>query len=316
MCTNAPLCAPADRGPRLSRILVIRLGALGDFVLSFAPFAAIRARHAADEVTLLTTAPFADLARRAPWFDHVAIDPRPAWWNLPGVLRLARTLHGFDRVYDLQTSTRTARYFRLAGRPPWSGVAPGATLPHANPARDAMHTLERQREQLRMAGIDALPAPDLTWLDGGGFDLPTPYALLVPGAAPHRPRKRWPAVRFGQLAAVLHARGLTPVVLGMRAEAPLAAIVTAACPAAIDLTGRTGLPDIAGLARRAALAVGNDTGPMHLAASVGCPCVVLFSADSDPALTAPRGPGGSWPVVLREPDLADLPVARVAGALP
>jgi hypothetical protein len=44
--------------------------------------------------------------------------------------------------------------------------------------------------------------------------------------------------------------------------------------------------------------------------------VVLFSFDSDPSLTAPRGPGGEWPVVLRVPVLADLPVARVAAALP
>ena len=58
--------------------------------------------------------------------------------------------------------------------------------------------------------------------------------------------------------------------------------------------------------------MGNDTGPMHLAAAVGCPCVVLFSADSDPALTAPRGRVR----VLRAPHLADLPVARVAAALP
>jgi ADP-heptose:LPS heptosyltransferase len=300
----------------VSRILVIRLGALGDFALSFGPFAAIRAHHATDDITLLTTAPFADLARRTPWFDRVVIDHRPGWWDVPGLLRLTRDLRGYDLVYDLQTSARSSRYFRLAGRPPWSGIAAGCSLPHANPARDAMHTLERQREQLEMAGITVFPPPDLSWL-AGTIALPSrPFGLLVPGAAPHRPRKRWPAARFADLAGVLHLRGLTPVVLGTAAEAPLAATITTACPAAIDLTGRTSLPDIASLASAAALAVGNDTGPMHLAAAVGCPCVVLFSDDSDPALTAPRGPGGSWPVVLREPDLADLPVARVAGALP
>ena len=53
---------------------------------------------------------------------------------------------------------------------------------------------------------------------------------------------------------------------------------------------------------------------MHVAAAVGCRCVVLFSADSDPALTAPRGPGGAWPTVLRADDLADLSVEAVARA--
>lgn len=300
----------------MKRILVIRLGALGDFVLSFAPFAAIRSHHPDSEIVLLTTAPFAEMARRAPWFDRVIVDARPAWWDLPGLLWLARRLRGFDFVYDLQTSGRSSRYFWLAGRPLWSGIAPGCSHPHANPLRGHMHTLERQRDQLAMAGIVDIARPDLSWLTGQPFDLPEPFALLVPGAAPHRPQKRWPAERFGELAAVLAAQGIAPVVIGSAAETPLARTIRSASPRAIDLTGHTSIADVAGLARRAVLAVGNDTGPMHLAAAVGCECVVLFSDDSDPARTAPRGPGGAWPVVLREPDLADLPVARVAAALP
>jgi ADP-heptose:LPS heptosyltransferase len=295
----------------MNRVLVIRLGALGDFVLSFGPFAAIRAQHATAEITLLTTTPFAEVAARAPWFDRVLVDARPAWWDLAGLARLARGLRGFDLVYDLQTSARSCRYFRLAGRPRWSGIAPGCALPHTNPRRDFMHTLERQEEQLRMAGIEHFPPPDLGWLAGRAFELPRPYALLAPGAAAHRPQKRWPATRFAELAETLRARGITPVVLGGAAEAALAAAI----PSAIDLTGRTTLADLATLARGAALAVGNDTGPMHLIAAIGCPTVVLFSAASDPALTAPRGPGGTWPTVLREPDLADLTAARVAAAI-
>jgi ADP-heptose:LPS heptosyltransferase len=89
------------------RILVIRLSALGDFVLSFGPFAAIRAHHPDAEITLLTTAPFAALANAAPWFDWIEIDARPPWWDLPGLGRLWRQLQGFDRVYDLQTSGRS-----------------------------------------------------------------------------------------------------------------------------------------------------------------------------------------------------------------
>ena len=95
----------------MTRILVIRLGALGDFVQSFGPFAAIRAHHPDARITLMTTAPFSDIARRAPWFDEVAIDARPRWWDLLGILRLRAALRGFDFVYDLQTSVRSSRYF-------------------------------------------------------------------------------------------------------------------------------------------------------------------------------------------------------------
>ncbi len=114
----------------------------------------------------------------------------------------------------------------------------------------------------------------------------------------------------------LPARGTSPVVIGTRAEAPLAATIRAACPSVLDLTGQTEIADLAGLAARASLAVGNDTGPMHLAAAIGCPSLVLFSADSDPALTAPRGPDGSWPRLLRVDDLATLSADRVAASLP
>ena len=305
----------------MRRILVIRLGALGDFVLSFGPFAAIRAKHPDAEITLLTTPPFAALAKRAPWFDRVEIDARPSWWNPFGVLRLARRLRGYDFVYDLQTSRRSSLYFRLAGRPPWSGIAAKCTHPHDNPLRDVMHTRERQREQLEMAGITDFPTPELGWLDRplanpSVAGLPHPYALLVPGASPQRRRKRWPAECYGALAAILVQRGLTPVITGTSADTKLAAIIRDACPQAMDLTGRTDLADLFSLARGAAVAIGNDTGPMHLAALAGCPAVVLFSADSDPALTAPRGPDGSWPRLLRVADLSDLPVERVAAALP
>lgn len=304
----------------MTAILVIKHGALGDLVQAFGPFAAIRAHHPAARIDLLTTPPFAALMRRAPWFDHVLTDDRPPWWHLPAQAALARSLAaaGYGRVYDLQTSARSSRllaWLRLFGaRPEWSGIARGASHPHANPDRDAMHTQDRQREQLAMAGITAFPPPDLDWLEGDAarFDLPGRFALLIPGAAPHRPAKRWPAEHHGALAAHLAAAGLTPVVLGTPAEAPLAATIRERCPAARDLIGQTAIADIAALARRAVLAVGNDTGPMHLIAAIGTPSLVLFSADSDPALCAPRGREVR---ILRVPDLRELPPAQVITAV-
>ena len=84
------------------------------------------------------------------------------------------------------------------------------------------------------------------------------------------------------------------------------------CGEAKDLTGQTSQAEIAVLARGASIAIGNDTGPMHMIAAAGCPTTVLFSAVSDPTLTAPRGPAVT--VLKREP-LADLSVAEVAATL-
>ena len=271
------------------RILVIRLGALGDFVLSFPAFAALRAHHAADHVTLLTTAPFAGLARDAPWFDAVRVDTRPRWTDLAGVLRLRRQLTGFDFTYDLQTSGRSTRYFWLAGRPPWSGIARSCSHPDADPGRDALHTVARQRGQLAACGVPPAEA-DLSWLRNGGPIIGAPYALLIPGTSvAHWGAKKWPVERYAALAQMLSARGIRPVVAGTAAEAADARAILAACPEAMDLTGRTTLQALAGLAHRATVAVGGDTGPIHLAAMVGCRVVALFSRFSDPALAAPLG---------------------------
>ena len=139
------------------RILVIKLGALGDFVLATGPFAAIRDAHPDDEIVLLTTAPYTQIGRSCGLFDEVWMDERPSRFDFLGIYRLRQKLRGghFVRVYDLQTSGRSAWYFwlmRSFGRPQWSGVAPGASHPHANRNRNTMHTIERQAEQLAMAG--------------------------------------------------------------------------------------------------------------------------------------------------------------------
>jgi ADP-heptose:LPS heptosyltransferase len=314
--------APGDRtaaNAEKSRILVIRLSALGDFIMALPAMMAIRRAHPDASITLLTTAPLAELGRRSGWFDQVEIDPRPRWRDAAGWLKFRRWLRGagFERVYDLQSQDRTALYFRLffpGPWPEWSGIARGASHPHRDPHRRHMHAYDIHAAQLRIAGIREIGAPDLAWLDDPAIaeqGLPRRIALLVPGSAPHRPAKRWPAARFGALARILSEKGVTPIVVGAQSEHHLAAEIRAACPEALDLTGRTSLFAIAGLARRAEIAFGNDTGPMHLAALLGCRCVSLFSAESNPARSAPRGRDVT---VLRRPDLADLPVAAVAEA--
>jgi ADP-heptose:LPS heptosyltransferase len=299
------------------RILVIKLGALGDFVQAMGPAAAIRAHHADAHITLLTTAPYAELARAAPYFDAVWVDDRPGLfdpvglWRLRGRLRAAR----FDRVYDLQTSDRSSFYHRLMGRPAWSGIARHASLRHANPQRDTMHTLDRQAEQLRIAGIDRVPAPDFAWAapDIGHLDLPERVLLLAPGGSAHRLAKRWPVANFAALAVRAARHRVTPVVIGGVTEQSLGAVIAERCGGARDLTGLTSLGEIVSLGRRALHAVGNDTGPMHLIVAAGCPATVLYSAASDPALTAPRG---ARVTILRRADLAELGVAEVAATLP
>ena len=296
------------------KVLAIRHGALGDVIQALGPFQAIRRHHPGAHLVALTGSPFAELLRASGWFEDVWIDDRPPPWRLGAWLGTIHRLRAarFDRVYDLQTSSRTAWYFRLMGSPApeWSGVAPGASHPHDNPDRVEMHTADRQAEQLRLAGIPEVPPPEVSWLDAdvSRLGLPERFALLVPGGSAHRPAKRWPIAGYAGLARALSGLGLVPVVAGTREESGLAREIIAAVPGTIDLSGRTSILELAGVAHRARLAIGNDTGPMHVTAAVGCPSLVLFSAESDPARCAPRGPVVE---TLRRPNLADLTVEQV-----
>ncbi len=301
--------------PRHRRILVIKHSALGDFILAQGAFQAIREHHRGAHITLLTTAPFAAMAQASRLFDAIEIDPKPGALQWGKWLKLRRFIvgSGFERIYDLQHTDRTHAYFRFFGRnpPEWSGIAAGCSHPHANPQRNHMHTLERLAEQLADAGIAATPAPDLSWLTDDVAELQPqgPYALLVPGGAAHRPDKRWPAEHYAALAQALHKAGITPVAIGADAERAEITRIVAGAPGTVDLCGNTSLGAIAELARHARVAIGNDTGPMHIIAAVNCPSVVLFSAASVPEQTRPRG---SSVRVLQEADLATLPVEKVS----
>ncbi|PTT08943.1 glycosyltransferase family 9 protein [Caulobacter sp. HMWF025] len=312
----------------IKKVLVIKLGALGDFVLALAAMKKIREAHPKAKITLLTTPPFEALARLSPYFNSIETDGRPGdvgdLTKMLGRLRAAR----YDRVYDLQTNSRTNWYFQaLRPFPPqWNGIASGCALPQRGTARLRMHTLERQADQLRAAGIwpdaptepGSAPPPDLSWIlrrhkeprPVAGAAAPRPYVLFVPGGSAHRPEKRWPVENFAQLGSLLKARGLDIVIIGGPQESAMARQIQKAVGQARDLTGRTDFAQLAVLGAKAALVVGNDTGPTHLLAAAGAPTIALFSGASDPDLCGPRG----HVAVIRSPDLKALPVSTVASA--
>jgi ADP-heptose:LPS heptosyltransferase len=309
---------PARIVARPRRILIVKLGALGDLIQALGPVPAIRRYHAGDRLYLLTTQPYAEFARQTQLFDEILIDRRPGWTDLDGWLGLRRRLRAgrFARVYDFQTSDRSNFYFRMmwpGPRPEWSGTAPKCSHPHANLARDRQHTIDRQAEQLLMAGIYPVPTAPALALAGR---LPAVlerrrFALLIPGSSPRRPAKRWPAGHFGELARRLWGLGYLPVVVGVAGEEAIGRAICRVCPEAVDLIGGTDVAGLSTLAAAAAVTVGNDTGATHVAAAAGRPVVALFSRASQPSLCAPRGTAVR---VLREPDLADLRVETVLAA--
>lgn len=307
----------------MSRVLVIKHSALGDVILALPQLRAIRAHHPGQSLVLLTTAPFTELFRQTGYFDEVWCDDRPKIWHLRKTLKLIRQIRdgAFTRIYDLQGSQRTRWYFRLLGLPlfgpsppEWVGNAKGCSHHIPDPV-EPIHITELRRRQLALVGIPDPGLPDLGFLtaDITQFDLPQRFALLVPGGSPHRPAKRWPAAGFAALARHLLGAGITPVLVGREAERSQIDGILAHCPAAMSLCNRTSIADLAALGRAAALAVGNDTGPMHVIAAAGCPSLVLYSAESDPRKVSPRG---DWVRIIQCLSLEQLTLEDAIAALP
>lgn len=299
-------------------ILVIKHSALGDMILALPLLAAIRRHHPDEKIVLLTTAPYVDLAQRSGLVDEVWTDTRPRLWQIGQTWSLIRRIRqgGFSRIYDLQGTQRTRGYYRLLGSPRdiWVGNAEGCRYYIADPTAP-IHIADLRAQQLALVGIPDPGLPDLNFLktDIARFNLPARFALLVPGGAPHRPAKRWPAPAFATLAQHLLKKDIVPVLIGRTAERAEIDAIKAAVPAARDLCDQTSIADLATLGRAAMLAVGNDTGPMHIIAASGCPSVVLYSVESDPRKISPRG---DHVQILQRPSLQDLTTDDVIAVLP
>ncbi len=294
-------------------ILVIKLSALGDFIIALGAMKAIRNHHPNAHITLLTTKPFENFAQKSGYFDAVIIDKRPKFYQFSKWFLLRRTLNQgkFNRVYDLQNNDRTTIYYNLLSpKPQWVGTAKGASHYFDPPERTAGLPLDGHRVLLAHAGIQDISIDKMEWIDTDiqKFNLQNPYALIVPGSAPTRPEKRWPMEKYAQLCHELVLKNINPVLIGTKDEQEITDYIAAHCPQAINLTAKTSLFDIITLGRNAVYAVGNDTGPMHMVAPTGCKTLVLFSKHSNPTRNAPMGDNVK---TIQVDDFNDLDVQRV-----
>jgi ADP-heptose:LPS heptosyltransferase len=101
------------------------------------------------------------------------------------------------------------------------------------------------------------------------------FAVLNPGAG--WPSKIWPAERYGALARYLQDKhGVASIAAwGLKTELPLAETIVAMSAGHAQIAPPTTMLQLAALCRRAALFVGSDTGPMHLAVAVGTPTISM-----------------------------------------
>jgi len=277
-------------------ILVIRLGALGDIIHNFPTMHALRAHYKDSKIVFLTTPPFQSLLEKSPYFDEIWTVGRWSSRQIFKWIAFAKKLkaQNFDHVYDLQRSDRTRIMSYLAPgslKQKWYGKKASPHIPVFG--------------ELAIANIPKPEHIDTSWLtsDITKFRLPPRYAVLVPGCSPTHPYKRWPARHYAKIATDLRAAGITSVLIGTDAEKEVLKDIQRCAPSVLNLCGQTSLFNIAEICRQAQIAIGNDTGPMHIAGIVGCPVISLFSGRTNPAKSKPLG---QRVVTLQSQDIAEI----------
>lgn len=165
-----------------------------------------------------------------------------------------------------------------------------------------------------------LPAADdvfLATLRDAGVTPDRPYAVLHAGAS--KLYKQWPVEHFTELTQLLLTRGYQVLLIGAGARdkevnqdiyrsvvTSITASASASGPTCIDLCNRLSLRELAQVLRMAALMVGNDSGPSHLASSLGVPGVVIFGPTDIPIWR----PLGRHTTVLDNKALCDVTCTR------
>ena len=273
------------------RILVIRLTALGDVVLVEPVLRALRARWPRARIDLLTDAAYAGWARGALGADTVwAYDRQATGGALATLMGLGRRLRRerYQLVLDLQGKLRTRALAALIGAATWTfrrrSVLGGllALLGH-DPPEHRMHAVDRLlaalAPMLGRVAVDDRSVRLARAADSG------PTVRIGIGLGASRATKRWPAERFGAVAAGLSARypNARFVPIGAQEDRGRFEAACRASGSAVWIDDSVLEADVEGLAAAVAgldLLITNDSGPAHLAAGYGVPSVVIFGPTS------------------------------------
>jgi heptosyltransferase-1 len=311
------------------RLLVVRLGAMGDILHALPAVTALRLAHPSWQIGWVVEPRWQPLlaASRAsvrgpamPIVDRLHFAATRNWKRHPlsgktldefKALRRELRAGNYDAVLDLQGAIRSAVIGRISGCKRRIGEAtprewPAHWLFTERVTTHGAHVIEQDVELAAAVAGDALaPAEPLlpvdaeaeSWCDKWIAELSTsgaaqPVALITPGAG--WGAKRWPPERFAAVARGLAERGMRVVVNCGPGEEPLAEPIVAG-GAGVLLTAT--LPQLIALTRRIALCIGGDTGPLHLACALGRPVVGIYG----PTAPSRNGPFGTRAVVLRNP---------------
>lgn len=306
--------------PLPSKILIVRLGAIGDVVNALVVANAIKEAAPEIEIGWAVHPLSAPLVEGHPSIDRVHVWPRGG--GLRGFLRLRREVRAvrYGAALDLQRLQKSSLLARMSGAPRVIGFDRARSKEGswlwtketiaAGPKREHM-VRQYMRFPVQLGLSDQSPRRDLPRVQTSAERMreliPTQPAPILLNLGASKPNKKWPTGHFrAALERLLEeSPDRRPVVLtGGPGDKDAAACIAEGLNVT-NLVGKTSLKDLWEICRMACCMVTADTGPMHICAAVGTPVVAIFGP-GDPART---GPYGTSHIVLQ--DDAAIPRANV-----
>ncbi len=276
------------------RILVIKLSAIGDVILSIPSLRALRQKFPDAWISVLVGRKSRALLRDCPYVNDV-ISYEGSAGGLSSFTNMARLLvkEGFDTVVDLQNNrlSHTLAYLSGAsirvghGKRRWSFLLSRRT----QAGKTVVGPLDHQFQVLQLLGVDAMERRLELWTEKEDVhkinsflesQWVSPSQVLVginPGSSLRWPTKQWPVENFARLCDELARRNIRVVITGSEQEAPLAEeLMSQTRNKPVNAVGKTTIPELIALVRRCQVFVSSDSAPMHIAASSKVPLVALF----------------------------------------
>jgi heptosyltransferase-2 len=274
----------------MKKVLIIKMSALGDVMISLPQVEAITAQHGNDEVWIMTGPQCAEFFANHPRLRVAVLDREKilsgsgAWGRVLWTRKMR-----FDSIYDLQGNRTSRRLVRFSGSPRRVGTQPRPVYTHApeHPyTRDSrQNVFDRLNETLAAGGlVPASPGCHLypgerdlvlvrRWRHDAGLEKKK-YVLLHAGSSEKWLSKRWPEHSFLRLASMIEERGVHCVWVGGAEERDLNARL--ASEAGIDATGLFTPLQLCLLGLDALFSVTSDSGPMHILSAAGIPVFSFF----------------------------------------
>ena len=278
----------------MAKILIIKLGSLGDIAQISGAIKDISENHKDDEIHIMTTKPYFGLFKKNPNISNVILDKRLPRYNLIYLYSLMKNIkkYKFSKVYDLQNSSRTSFYkkilFPKATKDTWSSTE--TTLPTGTSKDDfdKDSVLSRFDHQLKSSGINTRHtlSPDFSWSltdisQIKNYHQLEKYIVLFPFCSPHLTSKKWPY--YNDLINLINENydnNYKIVIAPGPNEIKEASNINALC--ILDNGKALAISQLASLIKDSSFVVANDTGPAHITAHLGSRGVALFGSHTSP----------------------------------